>query len=473
VRYYSLWFVEGKKMNWTPRFLSATMIGLVASAAALFGGALLAPALAQDAYQSIGNIVTCGTTAACVAGTNSAKGPGVQGISTKGDGVVGQTKFKSTVSLSHSGILGQDLSTSIYGAGVRGTSTTGTGVYASSSSGAAVVGRSTSAAGVLGQSTPANGVTATSVSSDGILSVTGFGGGASTAHSGVAGFDNSTSGGTNYGVFGGSTSGIGVAGGSPDGYGVQATSINGDGLFAWSENLTGVVGYTGYNGGSPGGSSGVFGGDLSSDGMVNFGVAAESVHSVGLVSFNDYANTNFAIEAFGGTTDSSGGNIAGFDAYGNRVLAVDNVGNVFISGAIYTQGACYNGCAKTHGAGKNVVSYTPRETLPTMEDFGQAQLVDGTANVEVDRAFANVIDHGSTYLVFLTPEGDTRGLYVTNKTLKGFTVRENQGGSSSVSFSYRIVAKPYGSNERRLPMMQTIKASRPDVASHFKKLKKH
>lgn len=452
-------------MNWTPRLRSATMIGFAATAA-LVGGTLLAPAIAQDAYQSIANIVTCNTTAACVAGTNSAKGPGVQGISAKGDGVVGQTKFKSTVTLNHSGILGQDLSTSIYGAGVMGTSTTGTGVYASSTSGAAVVGRSTSGAGMLGQSTSANGLTATSVNSDGILSVTGFGGGASTAHSGVAGFDNSTSGRTNYGVYGGSQNGIGVAGGSTNGIGVQGTSVNDYGIYASSDNSTAIAGITGSQ--VYGGNSGVYGVDASSSGLLNFGVTALSVSGIGLVAENLTGDANFAFEAYGGTSDSFGGNIAGFDGDGNRVLAVDNVGNVFISGAIYTQGPCYSGCAKTHGAGKNVVSYTPRESLPTMEDYGQAQLVNGSASVAVDPAFSNVIDRASSYLVFVTPEGDTRGLYVTNKSRQSFTVRENQGGTSSVSFSYRIVAKPYGSKERRLPMMQTVKGQRPALTASLK-----
>jgi hypothetical protein len=45
------------------------------------------------------------------------------------------------------------------------------------------------------------------------------------------------------------------------------------------------------------------------------------------------------------------------------------------------------------------------------------------------------------YRVFLTPEGDCKGLYVRSKSAASFEVRELQSGTSSVAFSYRIVAK--------------------------------
>ena len=45
------------------------------------------------------------------------------------------------------------------------------------------------------------------------------------------------------------------------------------------------------------------------------------------------------------------------------------------------------------------------------------------------------------YRVFLTPEGDCRGLFVRRKTAANFEVRELMGGKSDVAFSYRIVGK--------------------------------
>jgi hypothetical protein len=74
------------------------------------------------------------------------------------------------------------------------------------------------------------------------------------------------------------------------------------------------------------------------------------------------------------------------------------------------------------------------------EDFGSARLKRGRATVKLDADFAKVVTLEG-YRVFLTPEGDCHGLYVQSKRGASFEVRELQGGTSSVAFSYRIVAK--------------------------------
>ena len=55
---------------------------------------------------------------------------------------------------------------------------------------------------------------------------------------------------------------------------------------------------------------------------------------------------------------------------------------------------------------------------------------DGVANVTINPAFASVMDR-KWYYVFLTPLGDTRGLYVSMKTASAFQVRETEHGRSS------------------------------------------
>ena len=42
--------------------------------------------------------------------------------------------------------------------------------------------------------------------------------------------------------------------------------------------------------------------------------------------------------------------------------------------------------------------------------------------------------------MFLTPNGDCKGLYVHQKTATSFEVRELGGGNSSVRFDYRVTA---------------------------------
>jgi hypothetical protein len=74
------------------------------------------------------------------------------------------------------------------------------------------------------------------------------------------------------------------------------------------------------------------------------------------------------------------------------------------------------------------------------EDFGSAKLRNGRAVVKLDADFAKVIKRGD-YRVFVTPEGDCRGLYVRSKSAASFEVRELAGGTSSVAFSYRVVGR--------------------------------
>jgi hypothetical protein len=74
------------------------------------------------------------------------------------------------------------------------------------------------------------------------------------------------------------------------------------------------------------------------------------------------------------------------------------------------------------------------------EDFGSARLNRGRAKVKLDADFAKVVMLNG-YRVFLTPEGDCKGLYVRGKRGASFEVRELQGGTNNVAFSYRIVGK--------------------------------
>jgi hypothetical protein len=74
------------------------------------------------------------------------------------------------------------------------------------------------------------------------------------------------------------------------------------------------------------------------------------------------------------------------------------------------------------------------------EDFGTTKLKGGRATVKLDGDFAKVIKPAG-YHVFVTPEGDCRGLYVRGKTAASFEVRELAGGKSSVAFTYRIVGR--------------------------------
>lgn len=82
-------------------------------------------------------------------------------------------------------------------------------------------------------------------------------------------------------------------------------------------------------------------------------------------------------------------------------------------------------------------------------------MVDGSAQVQLDPDFA-VLVQCDGYHVFLTPEADSKGLWVTDRSPTHFTVREQQGGTSSLTFSYRVVAKRKDIEVRRLEQVKLL-----------------
>jgi hypothetical protein len=247
-----------------------------------------------------------------------------------------------------------------------------------------------------------HGIKGTAPSSDGIVGVTRYRSTSpSNFHSGVEGIDSSPTGSNDAGVFGRSIRGSGALG-------------------------TGTIGVLGV-----GTTYGVFGKG-----------AAIGVEGL-MTSASSSGTAILAVDLMG-----TGLLYEGIDVHGNDLFKVDSAGNAFATS--FTAPFMMGRQPTTDGAA--VTTYVNQSSMPSLEDFGEATLTLGKAYVTVDRSFASAIDHKAGYLVFITPEGDTRGLYVTRKSTAGFEVRENQGGRSSVSFSYRIVARPYAATGARLPL---------------------
>ena len=105
--------------------------------------------------------------------------------------------------------------------------------------------------------------------------------------------------------------------------------------------------------------------------------------------------------------------------------------------------------------GTQRVLYAVESPESWFEDLGTAQLKHGVAVVKLAEDFAqtvNTLDAG--YHIFLTPLGDCRGLYVAQKTVHSFEVRELGSGQTDVAFDYRIMAKRLGHEKERLNEVQ-------------------
>ncbi len=365
---------------------------------------------------------TCTSSSPCIEYDNNGSGPGVRGIGLTGNGLSGEAKVNSSsASNGRAGVIGADSSSSgVFNAGVKGTSIRGTGV--------------------IGVSTSSNGVSGTSSSATGVS-------GASSTSFGVAGRTN---------------------GKGPVVAAVQGTN-NASAIAVRANGLGGPL-FVGNN------SGGVdvfkvddFGDVLATAEVVGGNSATENTGVEGQGTFEGVVGIAESSGGVGVRSTGVGGSLM-YQATNSgdvNVFDVDDSGNVTITGLITTAGFCSSGCSvRADQPGARVVSYSPREAEPTIEDVGEAQLVSGRAYVRIDAALAGVMAQHSNYLVFITPEGDSRGLFVTGKSPAGFTVVENQGGHSTLAFSYRIVAKPFGVSGPRLAkvMMRAESRKLPSIA---------
>jgi hypothetical protein len=297
------------------------------------------------------------------------------------------------------------------GAGLAGvnTSSGGHGVYGATSGTS-----SNNPAGVYGTAT----VTSTSVATYGVYGTT-----ASTANgsAGVYGTASTSTGSEEtYGVYGATPNvndiGVGVAG--------TGTAISGQGqTYGLGAGVWGDVN----------GSNSSFGGGVVGTADSSFAVfAANNAASVAAVHAENDSTTPGALvfETVGG----------GQSPIGTCKINVN--GDLDCSGTL-------SPLVQT-GDARDLKLYGVASPENWFEDFGSGQLSGGSATISLDPAYASTVDTSEAYRVFLTPNGDCKGLYVAGKTAGGFEVHELGGGTSSVPFDYRIVAKRRGYENVRL-----------------------
>ena len=135
-----------------------------------------------------------------------------------------------------------------------------------------------------------------------------------------------------------------------------------------------------------------------------------------------------------------------FDAIGGSVG-----GECFINvhGDLHCTGSITPVVATKQGT-RQAALYAMASPENWFEDFGSGRLSDGSATIALDSDFAEIVNTGVDYHVFLTPNGESKGLYVSQKGPSSFEVRESGGGSSSISFDYRIVAHRKGQEGVRM-----------------------
>jgi len=205
---------------------------------------------------------------------------------------------------------------------------------------------------------------------------------------------------------------------------------NGAGVFGelstTGESLTGQAFQFGG-----GGTWGDGGGNDSSSGLANYAVIGTSDNKAAGI-FQNNGGSYYTLFGFNYATGSTGFPFAAENGDGLG-CNIDTVGDLTCTGA-------KNAVVPVDG-GKHQVALAAIESPKNwFEDFGSAKLVGGVATIRLDARFIQTVNTKSEYHVFLTPNGDCKGLYVHQKTANSFEVRELGNGNSSVRFDYRITA---------------------------------
>ena len=195
-------------------------------------------------------------------------------------------------------------------------------------------------------------------------------------------------------------------------------------------------------------------------------------------------------EVYAGVTGTADENEAGFfannsstdptvvlqnDAKSEKTAPVfeaigDNFGgqcDIDVSGDLTCSGAV-TGAVSVNGGARKVALYAMQSPENWFEDAGAGQLSNGSVRIPLDPMFAQTVNAGVEYHVFLTPNGDSKGLYVSQKTATSFEVHEQGGGTSNIAFDYRIMAKRAGYETVRLADL-TGKFSQQEAQRNMKR----
>lgn len=247
--------------------------------------------------------------------------------------------------------------------------------------------------------------------------------------------------GTNSAASGSGSNGHGVAG-----YTNQSNSF---GVYGENYNANGFA-ITGYNlvGSGAGGGTGIYGVTSQSAG---FGMFSRNLNTsgTGLISSGTNSIANYLTSGSGGAFTGLGTGIYGYSTTAGIGEAIysNQFGNItrvnYWSG--FTQYKIIGaGTVSTIAKGlddEKVVLHCTEAPEIYFEDYGQGQLLNGNAHIEIDPIIAKniTVNYKHPLRVYIQLEDNCNGVFVTNKTGSSFDVKELASGQSNAKFQYHIV----------------------------------
>jgi hypothetical protein len=234
----------------------------------------------------------------------------------------------------------------------------------------------------------------------------------------------------------------------------------GDGLYGHSPHGVGVRGHSsgGYAVvGNPGTGIGVYADTVGTNQTAIWGVGFSngSVGVRGTISSSPAANS-IAVYAENESSGSGGYGCFGYSAKGHGVVGATGSANVAaVAGSTNGVSGAYAGifygpfvvvgpksAAVRMEDGTHRLLYCEDASESWFADYGEAELINGIADVRIDPEFALIADL-STYHVFLTAHGDFQ-MHVSERRPDRFTVRQTTGTGSEGAcgtFGWRLVAR--------------------------------
>lgn len=366
---------------------------------------------------------------------SASNGTGVYGDSLNGDGVFGY-------SLAATGVLGRT-----YGqqkAGVQGENegSGGAGVYGYAKAGIGVFGQTELAdsAGVQGEHSAVGvGVAGISALGTGIMGEGQLNGVYGMSHSADhAGglFENDAQG---WGVWAETNSPLSanrptIAGFNlGSGYGLHGESKQGTGVIArgLKRGIQGVATVTKTKG------TGVFG---SAAGSAGVGVEGSCNKGKGI-----QGTTETGAGVYGVATEKGwAGKFQGYKDASGVLIATNGGPGLVVSGGSKS--------AVVPTSQGSRLLYAEEAAEVYFSDYGSGRLQDGKAVIPIDPLFAETVNLGQPYHVFVQPYSDAQ-LVVSRRTSQEFEVRlhaRDTEGDRNAEFSYRLVAKRKGFEQARL-----------------------
>ncbi|MCA6361799.1 MAG: collagen-like protein [Bacteroidetes bacterium] len=212
-------------------------------------------------------------------------------------------------------------------------------------------------------------------------------------------------------------------------------------------------------------SGGVFGDDFG------FAFGALGYYAANLVDYGVYGfGMAYQVGIATGRTSQGGGSTANWDGQQNTTIGLGIYGGVmggWVRGMAYgmhVKGTRYSlyvdgytftnkpvAMLVTKEDGTRATTYAAVSTTSDVYARGKAQLSNGSVYIPFDATFRQIITDPGDLVITVTPTGNSNGVYVSSVDANGFTVTENNGGTSAVNVSWVAIATVKGNENPETP----------------------